>query len=366
MLDLAVALQPIPGDQPAGIDLRMAQMNDHPLDRVKKDRHQENPLLLPPGTEPRKVNWQAVFDGCRAVLTRHSKDLEAAAYLVEAQTRLSGLAGLARGLEIVGGLIETFWAVVHPGAPSRDNPEPMPELRAKWVNWIGSSNDLRDALRSVGLGFAGEGGRQVAFGDLLDARRVARAYQENPTEYERLIAAQLTTPEQWAAAVGSSSAAQRDSVAAGVDACLAKLGELEAKCGAAFPPGDAPSVGKLRDVLETLGQEMRQPAGAAAGAGDVLGTAAGGTGMAAASAGGGAAVAAPGSIQTRDDAVRTLQAVARFLRQTEPHSPVSYMLERCTRWLSMGFDELMQDLMKDPGILDTLREKLGIKPPAEG
>jgi hypothetical protein len=42
------------------------------------------------------------------------------------------------------------------------------------------------------------------------------------------------------------------------------------------------------------------------------------------------------------------------------------MLERCTRWLSMGFDELMQDLMKDPGILDTLREKLGIKPPAEG
>ena len=59
--------------------------------------------------------------------------------------------------------------------------------------------------------------------------------------------------------------------------------------------------------------------------------------------------------------MRALSAVVRYLRNAEPHSPVSHMLERCVRWLGMSFDQLMQDLMKDPAVVDALREKLGIQ-----
>lgn len=356
MLDLAPLLQPISADRPAGIDLRRAQLNDHPLDKVKKERLQEDPLTLPPGTEPRKINWQAVQEGCRVVLTKHSKDLEAAAYLTEALVRLDGLPGLQRGLEILTGLVNTFWAVLHPGAPSADEPELMAELRTKWISWL-SGADLANALRTVGVGATTDDGRALTFGDLLDSHRVQRAYTENATEYARLVEAKLLTPEAWRAAIGKASPDHLAGVANAAEQCLAQLQKLGASCEAHFPPDATPSLIRLAELLESFVREMRSPSS---------GTEA--TGEAAADAGSSAAAgprasAAPGQIASRDDAVRALQSVVRYLRQAEPHSPVSHMLDRCVRWLGMSFDQLMQDLMKDPAVVDALREKLGIQPP---
>jgi len=356
MLDTASLLSPISPDKPAGIDLRRAQMNDHPLDKVKKERFQEDPLTLPAGTEPRKINWHAVQEGCRVVLTRHSKDLEAAAYLTEALVRIDGLPGLERGLEIVKGLVETFWPTLHPGAPSAEDPELMPALRTKWVSWL-AGNDLLAAARTIPIGIAADDGRQLAFGDLLDSHRVQRAYTENQTEYARLVEAKLVTPETWRAAIGKAAPAHLEKVAASAEQCLAKLQELGAACEVHFPADAAPSLMKLGEFLDMVAREMRSPAAASPAADDAPAGAVE-TGSAAPRA-----ASAPGQIGSRDDAVRALQAVARYLRQAEPHSPVSHMLDRCVRWLGMSFDQLMQDLMKDPAVVDAMREKLGIQPP---
>ncbi len=357
MHDAAPLLQPISSDRPAGIDLRRAQLNDHPLDKVKKERFQEDPLSLPAGTEPRKVNWNAVHEGCRLVLTKHSKDLEAAAYLTEALVRTDGLAGLDRGLEIFAGLVETFWPVLHPGAPSADEPELMAELRTKWVTWL-SGNDMVTALRTVAIGASTVDGRPLTFGDLLDSHRVQRAYTENPAEYARLVEAKVTTPEMWHSAIGKAPPEQLAKVAAAAEQALARLQSLGAACEARFPPDSVPSLVRLAELLEQFAHEMRSPSrpeAAHAEGGDAIGAAAG--------SGAPRAAAAPGSIGSRDDAIRALQAVARYLRNAEPHSPVSYMLDRCVRWLGMSFDQLMQDLMKDQAFVDGMREKLGIQPP---
>lgn len=357
MLDTAALLQPISADRPAGIDLRRAQMNDHPLDKAKKERFQEDPLSLPAGTEPRKVNWHAVQEACRVVLTKHSKDLEAAAYLTEALVRIDGLPGLARGIEIVTALIEAFWPSLHPGAPSSDDPEILPALRTKWISWL-SGQDLMIATRTIAVGVAADDGRTMTVGDLLDSHRVQKAYTENPTEYARLVEAKLTTPDAWRAAVGKAAPQQLAAVAAAADGCLEKLHQLGATCEARFPPDATPSLVRLAELLDLLAREMRSPGSASAE------TPADAGGTEVAPPGAAPRAAAPGQVVSRDDAMRALQAVARFLRQTEPHSPVSYMLDRCVRWLGMPFDQLMQDLMKDPAILDALREKLGIAPPA--
>jgi type VI secretion system ImpA family protein len=362
MIDVASLLQPISADQPTGIELRRAQMNDHPLDKVKKERFQEDPLSLPAGTEPRKITWQAVADGCKTLLTKHSKDLEAAAYLGEALIRLDGLTGLDQGLEVMHGLLTNFWPGLHPGAPSADEPELMPELRTKWLTWLGGANDLQNALRTVPVEAIGDDGRVLTFGDLLDARRVQRAYQENPSEYERLLEARIQTPEAWTAAVGRAHPDRLAATAGLADRCRQRLQQLLQLCEQQFPADAVPSVGKLDELLELLAQEMRSP-GAGVSTAGAGGDAAGD--MSATGSGGArsASVGTPGAIASRDDALRTLQAVARYLRQTEPHSPVPYMLDRCARWLGMTFDQLMQDLMKDPTFMDGLREKLGIDAP---
>jgi type VI secretion system protein ImpA len=366
MIDVASLLQPISADQPTGIELRRAQLNDHPLDKIKKERFQEDPLTLPAGTEPRKINWQAVADGCKTLLARHSKDLEGAAYLTEALIRLDGLGGLDQGLEVVHGLVANFWPGLHPGAPSPEDPDLMPELRTKWLTWVGGGTDLQNALRSVPVEALGDDGRMLTFGDLLDARRVQRAYQENPTEYERLVEARILTPEAWSAAVGRAHPDRLEATAALADRCRQRLQDLLTLCEQQFPADAVPSVGKLAELLEMLAQEMRAPSIGGVAGGDAGSDDGGSMATGSSASARGASVGAPGAIASRDDAMRSLQAVARYLRQTEPHSPVSYMLDRCARWLGMTFEQLMQDLVKDPTFMEGLREKLGIEPPQEG
>jgi type VI secretion system protein ImpA len=59
--------------------------------------------------------------------------------------------------------------------------------------------------------------------------------------------------------------------------------------------------------------------------------------------------------------VRRLAEVAVYFRQAEPHSPVSYLVERASSWARMSFEELLAELVKDSGTRDQIGELLGIK-----
>ena len=70
-----------------------------------------------------------------------------------------------------------------------------------------------------------------------------------------------------------------------------------------------------------------------------------------------------GGIEPRDraEALRRLADVAEFFRKTEPHSPVSYLVQRAARWGDMPLDEWLREVIKDDSVLSGLRETLGIK-----
>jgi type VI secretion system protein ImpA len=59
------------------------------------------------------------------------------------------------------------------------------------------------------------------------------------------------------------------------------------------------------------------------------------------------AAVAVGAIRSRDDAVRALEAVARFFRETEPSSPVPLFLDRAKRLVSKDFLEVLADVAPD-------------------
>jgi len=64
--------------------------------------------------------------------------------------------------------------------------------------------------------------------------------------------------------------------------------------------------------------------------------------------------------QSRAEALQQLERIAEFFRRTEPHSPVAYLLERAVRWGNMPLDLWLQQVIKDPGVLSSLNEILGL------
>ena len=54
-----------------------------------------------------------------------------------------------------------------------------------------------------------------------------------------------------------------------------------------------------------------------------------------------------GAIKSRQDAIRALDAVADFFRQTEPSSPIPLFLERAKRLVSKDFLEVLADIAPD-------------------
>jgi type VI secretion system protein ImpA len=65
--------------------------------------------------------------------------------------------------------------------------------------------------------------------------------------------------------------------------------------------------------------------------------------------------------QSRADALRQLAAVADYFRRTEPHSPVSYLVQRAVRWGEMPLEAWLQNVIHDESVLAQLRETLGLK-----
>ena len=66
-----------------------------------------------------------------------------------------------------------------------------------------------------------------------------------------------------------------------------------------------------------------------------------------------------GAIQNRQDALKRLADLAEYFRKTEPHSPISYLVQRAVKWGEMPLETWLQDVIKDEAVLFQLRQTLG-------
>ena len=142
----------------------------------------------------------------------------------------------------------------------------------------------------------------------------------------------------------------------------AELRQLVEACDKSFGDDEAPDLGPLEMLLEEI-RETLEPVAQIATGGAVGGAQTAGPAAAAApvaAAGGGVTVSGP--IQSRHEALQRLSEVAAFFRQTEPHSPVSYLVERAVRWGGMSLRQLLTEVVKSEGTLADIWETLGIDP----
>ena len=117
------------------------------------------------------------------------------------------------------------------------------------------------------------------------------------------------------------------------------------------------SLDEIRSLVEKLVKEKRilepdPPSLDETGDGPAVGSADGAAG---------AHASATGPVRTRQDAFRRLADVSEYFRRAEPHSPVSYLVERALRWGRMPLEAWLEDVIKEAGVLDNLRETLGLK-----
>lgn len=326
-------LDPIPGDNPSGRNLRY----DPLYDKVREARREEEDL--PQGDWSRdikKADWPLVFKLTTDALANKTKDLQLAAWLVEAHLRREHVAGLREGLDLLRTFMENFWDTLYPEMEDGD-----PEFRAAPLAWVGSKLDL--AVRRLPLTknkldvFKFQESRRVGYeADCQgnDAKTAARA---------AAIEEKKCAAEEFDEAARATGNAFYEKLSKELVSAFESLQSLEMLSDAKFGR-EAPNFANLRlaleDVQEVVKHYYRPPApkveeGAQQADEEVAVEAADAQqeeGVPIPAAEKCSVTAVTAEPADRDDAMQRLTIVAHFLRHENPRNPVPYLLLRAMRW----------------------------------
>jgi type VI secretion system protein ImpA len=188
--------------------------------------------------------WRPVLDAAPKILGTLSKDLEVAAWLIEAEVRLNGFAGLRDGLRLTRELVERYWEELYP-SPDEDGLATRVAALAG-LNGEGGVGTLIAPLRRVPLTEAVAGGpfalwhyQQAAeVSQIADAERRKRRLDAG--------AAALETVEKAAAATAPTFF---QTLSADLAACLDEFDRLTAKLDELCGLEHAPPSSSIRNTL---------------------------------------------------------------------------------------------------------------------
>ena len=110
-------LTPIPGDNPAGTDLRYEPV----WDVIKELRREEVDAPMGEYERERKVaDWAGVVRETSNAIATRSKDIQLAAWLIEASFYREGFSGLAQSVRVAAQMLVKFWDTLHPSLEDGD------------------------------------------------------------------------------------------------------------------------------------------------------------------------------------------------------------------------------------------------------
>lgn len=345
-----------------------------------------------------QTNWAQLQHSTSEALTQSTKDLELLGWYISSQLfTAQPYQNLADSTKVLTGFIEQFWDTLHPTLPEnklksddeQGRNREIAEFRIKaLLQLVGESNDstaLFMPLQLIGLI------DDITFGDYLRAERSGtldqvkqKAGQLFSSDVEQTVALlaesylNFTNAETAIAAqcqlIGITPVSFRfvkaniaDSINAIRFLCEDKFdawplddnyqvrpqqsepSQPEAELQQAPNPEQAPNpvndtpvaVTNAQSVAETKPQPVTNAEPSVASA----------------------PITAPsvGQITNRDQAFQELRKISEFIKQTEPHSPVSFLLERAIRWGYMSLPDLMQEMTGgNSGIMQHINQLTGM------
>lgn len=361
IIDLESLLQPISEDNPTGEDIRESSSPSSSYQTIKNERNlaraAERQSIHDGESNEALEHWRAIIELAPKIIKTESKDLEIASWYAEAMIRRNGFAGLKDAFKLINGLIDNFWENLHP----------MPDEYGI---------ETRVSCLS---GLNGEGAEGVLVAPI---RRVPITEGDSPGpfslwKYHQALDAQKSADEQTRAAkiakigfsaedidksVDQSSESfyinLRDDLTECVEIYKAIGTKLDEYCGLDEAPPTRTIVEILGDCIGAINHiaKLKFPVTVEAeeesdeNENDATN---GATSEA-------KVMVAKGPIASRDDAFKQLHDIAEFFRKTEPHSPVSYVLEKAVKWGNMPLGELINELITDHSSRERYSDLTGV------
>jgi|SRR5688572_12614667 type VI secretion system protein ImpA len=309
-------LAPIDSDRPCGEDLENTQLLTQ-FDALRLFGELSSPDAPAEAGERRQAPVWADVEARASEALGRSKDLRLLAVLAVAVLRTRGLAAFFEALTVAASWLDAYWTEVYPVVDEdlllRRNAlncfaDPMAVVDRVRRTPLVDSRHGRFSLRDVAL--ARGDIMPVANESVPDRASLAAAFDEAPVETLKTV----------------------DRAAATAVAALTRIEDRVRTADPDMVPQFAPlleQLSRLRDVLSSAHdlEGDREPAQS----GEVTSIDTG---------------PAPHAnlITSRQEAVRTLDAVADYLRRTEPGSPVVAVIERARELLVRNFVDVLAEL----------------------
>lgn len=317
-------LEPISADAPCGEDLSYdAVYNDL---AVLVQGTPENQFETGSAKEP---DWAELRKQSEAAL-RRSKDLQIAVYFTVALMQTKGLEGAARGLELLAGIVRSYWDTLFPNLdPDDKDPTQRVNILSQLTVEQGS---FGDPIQFIERFF-----KATIF--QVPGLKVTLNYLANEASPGAGIGA-THLPEIMAGG-------DPEGVKAGIDALRRSVAAIHGMDDFLIETLGRTSAPSFEALIKVMDKGLRYFDNLQSSAAPGGGTAAG-EGVAAAPVAGGAAYVghpvAVGEIRSLDDVRKTLAKIREFYAANEPASPVPILLRRAERLVGKNFLELLTNL----------------------
>jgi type VI secretion system protein ImpA len=340
-IDLQELLQPIPGANPAGEPLRYQGT----YDRIADARREDDPTLSQGiyKSTLKRADWATAEAICIEALTKRSKDLQIASWLLEAWLHLYGFTGVTNGLHLLAGLCENYWDHLYPTLEVDEI-----EGRVAPIDWVEQKLTLK--LKQLPLTLPSEiSNESYSYIDWESACHFENLAMKDPRALQEALAKINPTVATFRAALAATEQEFYvhlvHELSQAIDGCLMVQQVLDERCGK-----DAPSLRQFREALSAIqqlvAQDLYEQAEEMVLTGEELETAEAGVEE--------FEVWTNGPIRNRAEAYRRLSEAADYLLRTEPHSPTPYLVKRAVEWGSMSLPELLQQIVRNEGEMNEI------------
>ena len=366
-LEIEPLLSPISSDQPCGQDLSFS----NEFHAIKIAKTQDDPLLDQGDwvDEPKQADWHFVEQKSIEILTGKSKDLRLLGWLLEAWSNLYGFEGTAKALELMHRTLNEYWTQLHPDIEDEDLDQRLGLLQ-------GSINHLIPLIKQVAI-------VSVPAFSLSDYEALLRQKNHLLKQVESYTedANSSQILEQFEQSLFNTSKSFQYQNYQHFSAILAEWSILKSVLDALMGL-DAPSFASIDTQLENIHTSLKklyktdvftQPVMAtqtseSAAAATITTQALSFTqhkeqeiDMNTVHPSKGFQVQPQNHLANREQAMRVLQEISDYFQANEPHSPVSYMLQKTIKWSQMPLHEWLNQVIKNENPLHNVQELLGVQ-----
>lgn len=355
-------LEAIPGDDATGPNLREEASGSstyHTLRDIRTHaRNKERAARANGDSDYIDSNdWMPIIETAPKILQEQSKDIEIAAWLIEALTRTQGFHGFSVGFQFARLMIEKFGEKLHPRPDEDGKATQLAALIG--LNGYGSEGALVSPLKFIPLT---EGAAPAPFSTWQCEQAFELERISDPAKRDARSKRGFITRAEVDRAVTETS---QDFLIQTHHALLEARAQydryqdvLDSYCEDQPQP-----TGRIKDTLDACLQALTyiasdrittdNPTPSASDSDatqtDELAD---------------AEVTVPDPAQPNLDRSRALAQlieIADFFRRSEPHSPISYAIEKAVYWSRLSLPELLDELITDDNARQTYQTLTGIR-----